>query len=399
MQYRIPDQNLEKLQEQLERLAKRAAKLELTEPTITIVRQEPETLADGTVQLWHIVEITGKAPIINGWQFAAVIQFVQDDDGNVSPLFRSVPDISIPVELRSISEPFCDHCQLMRRRKDTYLVRQTETLEWKQVGSSCLADFTGHASPQALARYAQELMELEELAQACTDPDAFGSGKASHFSTLGWVSDSAMMIREHGWVSKGKAYNDGGVSTFSRVDANLFAPRYQRENPTTADIELAKKALEWVREELAAKDDLSDYEYNLTVACKSSFAERRLLGLITSLLPAYARAETQRIEQALAGNSEWQGEIGAKKFPTGPATVLGCFDSEGFYGMTHIIAVRNDDGHHFKWFCSSLPKIADDAWWNPQAGQRVELTGTVKDHSEWQGVKETVLTRCKVKLI
>ena len=64
-------------------------------------------------------------------------------------------------------------------------------------------------------------------------------------------------------------------------------------------------------------------------------------------------------------------------------------DREGYYGTTHILKFRGDDGNVYTWFASGLQDLAK--------GDRVKVRGTVKKHDEFRGVKQTVLSRCIVE--
>jgi hypothetical protein len=196
----------------------------------------------------------------------------------------------------------------------------------------------------------------------------------------------------------------GGASTYDRVDYNLnHARRDDEKHATPADETTAAATIAWVRSLDTTDAGLSDYEYNLAVACRPEYVEFRVLGIVTSAVAAYQRAQAQAIERAeAAAASEWQGEVGKKL--TVNATILSRFDSEGTWGVTHIIKFRDVAGNRYVWFCSSLPEVGrmehgGPLYWNPQAGQNGTLiTGTVKSHNEYRGVKETVLTRCKVSI-
>ena len=59
---------------------------------------------------------------------------------------------------------------------------------------------------------------------------------------------------------------------------------------------------------------------------------------------------------------------------------------ETIYGMTHLYKFVTVDGNVLVWFASSMIDI-DDVH---------KLKGTVKDHTERDGIKQTVITRCKV---
>ena len=392
MKYRIPEENIAVLYAAIEALAKTARKLGLAEPVLSEIGTEFEQLEDGTVRRWSLQELTGDAPIVAGWTFAAVIQFVTDDDGVEMPLFRSVPGEQIPSHLRQLHQR-CDHCQLVRNRRDTYLVRNADSSEWLQIGSSCLRDFTGHADPHALARYAENLAEFGSLAEIAQSPGD-GVGR-SYVEISAWLAGCARSIREDGWMSGHRAWELGSISTRERVEDNLHAPAYRRWRPTLVDEGVAAATLAWVRGELANQAELTDYEYNLVVACRPTYVERRVLGIVTSAIVTWQRAVSREAErQAAAKESAWQGSVG--EVWQGTAVVSSYSTTDGMYGVTHVVKLRDPSGNRFTWFASRLP-ATDGATWAPEVGKAVDISGRVKAHSEWKGVKETILTRCKVK--
>jgi hypothetical protein len=63
------------------------------------------------------------------------------------------------------------------------------------------------------------------------------------------------------------------------------------------------------------------------------------------------------------------------------------FDS--YYGTTTLYIMQDASGNVFKWGASS--SLPDEV----KEGSAITLTGTIKAHEEYRGVKQTVLTRCK----
>ena len=72
-----------------------------------------------------------------------------------------------------------------------------------------------------------------------------------------------------------------------------------------------------------------------------------------------------------------------------------------YYGTTHFIHTFADaDGNIMVWKSTNpVDYIKDDCYEFIPEGSLVELTGTVKEHSEYKGTEQTVLTRCKFKLV
>ena len=61
---------------------------------------------------------------------------------------------------------------------------------------------------------------------------------------------------------------------------------------------------------------------------------------------------------------------------------------DGMYGWTSVVTFEDEDENIFVWFTSKELSIA--------IGENVTLTGTVKEHKTYKGVKQTILTRCKI---
>lgn len=88
--------------------------------------------------------------------------------------------------------------------------------------------------------------------------------------------------------------------------------------------------------------------------------------------------------------SEWIGEI-KERLRNLEVTYVSSRDIESYYGISILYTFKAGE-NILVWFCSGkgLPQ-------NIEVGDSFLLTGTVKDHKEYNGVKQTVLTRCSVK--
>lgn len=89
--------------------------------------------------------------------------------------------------------------------------------------------------------------------------------------------------------------------------------------------------------------------------------------------------------------SEYIGNVGDTVCITATLVSIHTFTTHfSYYGETnHIFKFADDDGNTIVWKTSS--------WQDIKEGERYELKGKVKEHSEYKGDKQTVLTRCKIK--
>lgn len=110
-------------------------------------------------------------------------------------------------------------------------------------------------------------------------------------------------------------------------------------------------------------------------------------------------------EKRMAENAkvEYYGAVGDKFELTLTFDKSFCF--EGAYGFTYIHLFHDDEGHQFKWSSSNgtykveYDKTADFGgieYCEFEIGHKYLMKGTVKAHNEYKGVKQTVITRCKV---
>jgi hypothetical protein len=96
-------------------------------------------------------------------------------------------------------------------------------------------------------------------------------------------------------------------------------------------------------------------------------------------------AEKARLDRESKAGSVYVGEIGGKF--EGELTVYKVVTCETAYGESFLHLMQDAVGNQFTWFSSSN---------NLEIGP-VVLKGSIKDHKEYKGVKQTVLTRCKVR--
>ena len=67
------------------------------------------------------------------------------------------------------------------------------------------------------------------------------------------------------------------------------------------------------------------------------------------------------------------------------------FDSQYGDGKVTMIIAQDGEGNTFKWNASSDLNVRN--------GDKISLRGIVKDHVEYQGIKQTVLTRGQMDVL
>lgn len=405
LEVKIPTRNISYLQAKLNKLNKRASKLGcppvLFEDTGTIVKVatgELDSLDRPIMIEAHIIKVFGEAPQINGWSFIGTIE--HDATGN---MLRSIPGEEMPPKFRT-TERFCDHCQKIRTRQHTYIVKN-EAGEYKQVGRQCLKDFLGgHQSPERIAKHAEWLMDLSA---SIDDEEGNFSAVGRHefsFDIETYLAWTAYFIENKGWLSRSKQREqiESALDYIGEPTADLalraLDPREKADDrelryvkPSDVNMETGKKALKWCREELSPTitDQSNEYEYNLAQACTREDVTYRNAGLVASVIISWKKAmDLFEKRQKVAKEFEESNYVGEpKERLTLTVKVLKIFSVDGLYGPTHIHRMIDEAGNIFIWFAKTEPLNEEETY---------KIKGTVKSHEIYRDIKQTTLTRCRV---
>jgi hypothetical protein len=111
----------------------------------------------------------------------------------------------------------------------------------------------------------------------------------------------------------------------------------------------------------------------------------RLVGELEDAEQAAAEREEQRAAERASRANAYQGAVKDRITVTG--TIRLAKVMSGYYGDTTLLVIDTPAGT-VKWFATGDRGV--------DAGEQLTLTGTVKAHEEYQGERQTVLTRCRI---
>lgn len=326
------------------------------------------------------VTISGEAPRYAGWRFVASVDAV--DGGTI---LRYPPGRDAAFRNTDVVAGHCDHCHTRRARRRTMLLAHDDTGQLLQVGTSCLKDFLGHhLSPVFLAA---DDVRAELGKGLSATPTAWD---LTSVLTYAWAAVQAL-----GWTPA-SASEPGRTPTRDVVRQVLTQQR-------AADrllVELAPHLAEGRRLAPRIIDTLvtglsgeSGYEANLTAVLRGEAVDARHLGLAVSAIAAHQRLLEQRqadtAHQDAVAAADHVGVVGDKITLTGTVHNLIRVDGYTYHSPDSILLIL-DCG-------TAVAKMTTAASWAYQVkvGDPLTVTGTVKAHSVWNGVKQTVLTRPK----
>lgn len=401
MMYLIPIENMESFEKKIARIRRKAerAKVDFSYQRLEPVQKETD-LPGITVEC---VPVTVKCKIhYENWIVIAVLD--HHEVGNVIHLvegeWKPSAELALPSRFRT-AKSFCEHCNTMRSRNKTVVIYNTQTKQFKQVGTTCLREYTGGIDAEAIAAFEEAIKSPEEFLGV--------SGSSKFFiETKDYLSAVVATMSLYGFMSKKKAaeineevrYNNN----VKRVEATCTKAVHlmtNNEKPNemsnkwhniykSKDTEaFVEDALEWIK----SYNEPNDFMENLRVICSGSHIKVSDVGFAACLMDLYKRhLEYEKTRKQKEKDNEmyrYYGEVGEKVTLNGRLACVTSYSTQ--FGVMYIYKMIYNSAI-FVWKTSKYLGIDD-------SGEEVNLVGTIKEHSEFRGVKQNMLVRCKVEII
>lgn len=378
--YTIPTVAKDELQKKLEKLQKKANaygnKLEWSFGEEKAVDRKVYSVdADSHTQVYKGtekvfgVEINIEADIIRKDGYTVVAQIEAVDNGhNIVKML----DDSQPEHAWYTAKLFCEHCGTARVKRFAYIVRD-EAGHTKMVGKTCLKDYCG-IDPNLMVAF-QEIGDLILEEYNIDDYDFSGHGEWA-YDVLDVIATANDIIKKHGYVK-----SDENNSTKSRLIA-----KYGTFEPSEASKKLAQE----MKDTLSQMDyrELTSFLCNIKNMLQSGYIRSNSFGYIAYAPVAFEKLmkqiEKEQHREETKGQSEYVGNVGEKLTVEVKEAKL-VTSWETLYGWTHLYKFVTTDNNVLVWYASRVYE-----------GEPKRITGTVKDHKEYDGEKQTVLTRCKL---
>ena len=440
MTYTVYADRLEAVKKGLDSLARKAERYSVPF-SYTIGEEHPETVhvqepgpgpfGEGTC-LYDVDRYTVPAVDIDvdcdelirkdGWTVCARIE--HGDVGNIVTAFGDYE----PDPKWFTAAPYCEHCQTNRFRSVTFVCKDSEG-NTRQVGRTCLKDYTG-INPSMAVLWAEVRDFIADESVSDYDPDDWCSRGITPMcdveTVLGHASD---VIRELGYrrsderdstkenvlrrlgshevpsaegKEKAKAVRewltslgeiakaeDEAISAAWKAIEDLRASRAEWDDPD--DFIDAKERLLVKYDKLLRDRTVKDLERNCIPLAVCGFSKQSHVGILAYMPLAYERymerkareEQWERERQAAAAASDYVEKV-KERLTIHAATARLVTSWETDYGTTFLYKFTDDHGNVFVWRASRRFEASDG----------MTIKGTVKEHSEYNGVKQTVITRC-----
>lgn len=393
MIYSIPEVNIERLNKKLHAIKNKCAKYGC-DFSWSEAGEEFKTVQDKSGNKFKtrfvLVDVSGTA-IVNNWRFIASVQHTSK--GNI---ITGVAGVEVPARYYT-GAPYCEHCKTKRTRKNAFIIQNVKSGEFKQVGKSCLCDYTNGLSAEMAAQCLGYIPIMEKATQiygglgfqryeetrevllyAAETIKKFGYTKSNYNGVITTAARTADFMNAVNGNSDGFMREYRNKCLLEMEQVNFNAHSYENESRVEA-------ALKWISEQ----EEKSNYIHNLRTVCSLDYALRRNYGLLVSLFPAYERAMNEKQTEARwkseAEKSVYVGAVG-DRITIDVASAECALRWESSFGVVSLYRMKDALGNVYIWKTSKFLKLEFIR----------RITGTVKSHSEYKGAAQTELTRCKV---
>lgn len=265
----------------------------------------------------------------------------------------------------------CDHCNVRHARKTVILIEDDG--DFKQVGKSCIKDFTG-VSLSTFNWFQDTFNKISDINE-WNDPSSLTASEV--------IGVTNVLASAYDTCSK-YGYHKVDSDTPTAVDVLTIIG--DGVMPSSEGIAWADDAIEMIKHMIPT----SNYEQNIYNIIKTGHVSHKRIGLLASayVMVEMEKRKNEKIEDA-ENVSEYVGEL--KERITFEGTIKLAYGMDSYYGYKVMYIIEDDDGNQFKWVATS-PKHHGH-----ETGKTFSITGTVSDHDEYKNVKQTILKRCKVE--
>jgi len=362
--FRIPARNLDALSKAVNHLNSKADDLGMDPIGLQVLDKQKDIVA-GRLHKYVKVRLIGEAPQIEGYQLVGRINHRRDETDIIRTVSGNLPD-----KYRDRGN-ICDHCGYKRFRKATYVLHELDQGEHLQVGSTCVKDFTGGHSVEQIAKHFSKMLDTVEQAGTTHGTANFEDPDYLYYDLETYMAAVVHSVYRYEWVSKTKAVS-GCVPTFYRAQQVLKDPEVSL---TYAE---KKRGLDIIKWGLTLPEDgTDDFLHNVRAICVADEVH-------VGDLPYAAAAYTAFCREGKQKDSEHVAKVGQRR--RFRLKLVHTFSYDTRYGPYNGFKFEDDDGNVLVWKTQTQQDL--------RRGNMYGMEATVKDHSEYNGVKQTILSRC-----
>ncbi len=320
----------------------------------------------------------------NGWSVLGKLENIYDYE---KPMITTIMGKELPeyYKLLSKEQLVCEHCNKNIITRIKYFILYNQEIDtYQMVGSSCLKEFLG-VDPEKWLQYFQIVLDTS-ISDNIADDEEFKLSKEYYVNLDELLILGMYVINQKGFYVSFTQSDDDNLPTSVVVNHLLnsfdqFGIINEYQEKYANDIRLIK---EWIINYTGTLDLI----LNAKQFIEKGKVHYKYINRAIALLPFYFKEKKNKQNKI----SNYYGNI-KDKIVNLAVEIIGLYTYPSNYGYVTIIIMDDHNGHIFKWNCTS------NSINELENGDIIQISGTIKEHSEYRGIKQTILTRCKVNII
>lgn len=373
--YVILEEKREELEKKLNRLAKKAQKYGVPfsvsyGENYAMDIERTDDFDEKYTETYEVFDFTLESEVIKKDGYTVIAHIEHASNGNIVTTFGC----DAKAEWVQMGA-FCEHCNSNHNLKYTFLVSNGK--EIKQVGRTCLKDYCG-IDPQVIAMMNEFTGELEDYTIEGYD---FREPIPCVYDATEVLAHAIDITNEQGYI-KSDEPDSNKAMLIKRIS----------DRPSASAVAEAEKMAEAIKA-MSVEESVDAMINNVKIRLEGWYCKPSEFGYFAYAPTAMRKYEERKAREAkraqekaeMGAVSNYVGSIGEREtFEVKEATLLTSWANN--YGMTFLYRFIDENGNVLVWFASTTIDTDNVS----------KIKATVKDHSERDGVKQTIITRVKV---
>jgi hypothetical protein len=313
---------------------------------------------------------------LGDYDVIAVLDHTVKSENNNNNMVYIVKEGSVIDKKYETIDGHCDHCKINRKRNKTVILQDMITGDIKQVGVSCLKEYTGINDIDIIKNFT----DIQDIINGMNDFEEkvrMSGGNSKYIKVKKYLAKCISLIEKDGYKKSDTKY-DALKLLYSENDIEEY-------------IKKADEVIEYFKNKNYNALD-NNFMYNLRIALLQEVMSGEN-GFVAYAYVAYKKELDKDIQKELKIKNQmgYYGNIGDKiVLKNVKVFLLTSYETsfDGYHEVTtRIYKLINEDNYVFIWKTANF--IDGD--------EVAELKGTIKNHSEYNNEYQTELTRCRIK--
>ena len=289
----------------------------------------------------------------------------------------------------------CDHCNTKKFRKSVFIIQNLNSGEIKQVGKSCLKDFTG----ESITRFLKEVESIQSIFE-------FEEGSVN--TSSGYFDLFRFFAMVNRLVKKGIPYKNKSFIKDSTVRKSFEDYSKDSSSISNEEIDESRKIMNWFID--SNKNSDKDFILNAIAIIENTLKFNQLVNFELLFRVAFVPYSYNNYLIRQKQNQEFNQSTGFKGgYLSGDINdkidlrvilisikpVLRQSFSYYDNGIAYLYTLLDEEGHKIVWFSSYENKLFNEK----SLKKEFKIRGKIKKFSEFNGLEQTEITRCFVSEI